>query len=65
MIERQVDRMDVRRILETGTVETVDLRSEEVWNVRGKDLDERTLVVACVVYEDLIRIKIVTVFPRD
>lgn len=66
MTKRQIDRLDVRRVLETGTVEAIDTRpgGDETWNVRGRDLDGRELIVVCVVFEDLIRVKIVTAFPR-
>jgi hypothetical protein len=66
MMKRQIDRMDVRRVLETGTVEAIDLRpgGDETWNVRGRDLDGRDLIVVCAVFEDLIKVKIVTAFPR-
>lgn len=64
MTKRHIDAFDVRRILKTGTVETIDIGREETWNVRGKDSEGRTVIVVCVVYEELVRVKVVTAFPR-
>jgi Domain of unknown function (DUF4258) len=62
--ERKIARIDVQKALKTGFVSGIDMsKGEETWNVDGKDLDDRRICVVVVVYDELIRIKIITAFP--
>lgn len=62
MRERGITAPDVQHVLMNGHVELVERKTDDVWRVKGKDLDGRTLIVACVVFGDTIAIRVVTVF---
>lgn len=53
---------DVQFALTVGHVELVERKADDVWRVRGRDLDGNALMVACVVFEDTIAIRIITAF---
>lgn len=61
MMLRQVDRADVRRVLETGEVFRVDDLKDTTYRVAGADLDDRDLQVVVVPRHNKLIIKVVTV----
>lgn len=65
MRERGVTRAEVRRVVENGYVDSLDIEyGEERIRVCGFDSDERKLTVVVVLNDEDIRIEVVTVWAK-
>ena len=62
MAERGITAPDVQEALMNGYVDIVDRKRDDVWRVKGTDIDGNPLTVACVVDQGQIKIKVVTAF---
>ncbi len=62
MAKRGITAPDVQEALTNGYVEIVERKQEDVWRVKGVDLDGNPLTVPCVVDQGAIWIKVVTAF---
>lgn len=62
MAERDITDPDVVSALTNGQVTLVEYKTDFVWRVRGKDIDGRSLQVEVAVYEDEVRVKVITAF---
>ena len=62
MAERGITAPDVQEALTNGHIELIERKADDVSRVKGLDLDGHDLVVACVVFDDGIAIRIVTTF---
>jgi hypothetical protein len=62
MAERGIAVPAVLRVLDLGRVAWVEQKQDVVWHVEGRDIDGRRLRVVVAVFEDLIKIKVITTF---
>ena len=63
MLDDDVTESDVDHVLTNGHVTLIETNKPEItWRVEGRDIDGRHLHVLAVVYEDEIKIKVITVF---
>jgi hypothetical protein len=62
MKERGITAADVEQVLINGHVILEERKKDILWRIRGRDIDGRAIQVVAAVYEDSIKIKVVTVF---
>lgn len=63
MGERFVNAADIECALINGHVTLQETNKKDIlWRVQGRDVDGGKLEVVCAVYDDVIEIKVVTVF---
>jgi hypothetical protein len=63
MKERDVLSVDIEEILTNGHVTLIETAQADItWRIEGRDIDGRNFKVVASVNEDLILIKIITVF---
>jgi Domain of unknown function (DUF4258) len=62
MKERSILASDVINALMKGQVILEELKADVLWRVEGRDLDSAPLRVVVAVYEEAIKIKVVTTF---
>jgi hypothetical protein len=63
MAKDKVTELDVRSMLRRCAVVRVEQnRFEETWNAQGSDADGKRITAVVVAYEDIVTIKVVTVW---
>lgn len=58
----QITQPDVEHALREGRVTLVEHKQDILWRVVGRDLDLRSIVAVVAVFEDELKIKVVTVW---
>jgi hypothetical protein len=63
MAERNIAASAIKRVLTIGQVTLEETAKKDIcWRVEGTDLDGRRIEVVVAVYEEAIKIKVITVF---
>jgi hypothetical protein len=62
MAADEIIQADVHHVLINGQVTLVEQKRDELWRVEGRNVDGRRITVIAAVYEQEIRIKVVTVW---
>jgi hypothetical protein len=65
MDSRSVTKDDLMAVLTNGQILFHEVKKDELWRVRGVDLDGRTVEVVVAVYADTVVVKVITVIEGN